>query len=155
MAASGSQDVQPVTFDDLTMVNQPLGGQYPSGVIDWGSNQWYLSAPWRAFTTNSVGFNGAGPTSAAFTFLSPRRLISVDAYNGGTTATTVTLSCAGQPTATTTLAAGQGATISTGWTSPCTTVTMGSTNGWDTNFDAFMLDGAAAPPADAAAPGSA
>jgi hypothetical protein len=104
-------------------------------VIDWGSKQWYLSGPYGRFTTNSVGFNGAGPTSAAFTFLSPRRLLQVDAYNGGSTATTVTLSCAGQPTKTQSVAAGQRATISTGWTGTCTTVTVGSTNGWDTNFD--------------------
>jgi hypothetical protein len=30
-------------------------------------------------------------------------------------------------------------TIVTGWTVPCTTVTLGSTNGWDTNFDDFVV----------------
>jgi hypothetical protein len=30
-------------------------------------------------------------------------------------------------------------TISTGWTGTCTSVTVGSTNGWDTNFDNFQL----------------
>jgi hypothetical protein len=33
------------------------------------------------------------------------------------------------------VAAGQVATVTTGWTGTCTTVTVGSSNGWDTNFD--------------------
>ena len=130
-----------VTFDDLSGQNRVLSGQYPTGVIDWGANAWYLSGPWGAFTTKSVGFNGAGPTSASFAFVTPRRLVSVRAYNGGSAATTVTLSCAGQPTVTTALAAGQVATISTGWTGTCTAVTVGSTNGWDTNFDDLVISG--------------
>ena len=36
-------------FDDLTNPNRVLSGQYPTGVADWGANQWYLSRPWRAF----------------------------------------------------------------------------------------------------------
>src|SRR6185503_18086529 len=42
---------QTVSFDGLSSPNRTLSGQYPSGVIDWGTGQWYLSAPWRRFTT--------------------------------------------------------------------------------------------------------
>jgi hypothetical protein len=30
-------------------------------------------------------------------------------------------------------------TISTGWTGTCTSVTIASTNGWDTNFDNLVI----------------
>jgi len=128
-----------VTFDDLTGVNAPLNGQYPTGVINWGTGIWLLSGPWGQFTTNSISFNGAGITSAAFSFLVTRQLIQLDAYNGGTVASTITLSCAGQPNKLATLAVGQMATIATGWTGACMTVTISSTNGWDTNFDNFVI----------------
>jgi hypothetical protein len=74
-------------------------------------------------------------TSAGFTFLAPRILLSIEAYNGGTTSTTVTISCAGNPTVSQVVAAGQVLTISTGWTTACSPVTIGSSNAWDTNFD--------------------
>jgi len=116
-----------------------LSGQYPVGLIDWGSSRWYLSGPWGAFTTNSIGFNGAGPTSASFTLLSPNRVVQIDAYNGGSGASTVTLSCAGQPTVSVSVAARQRVTIATGWSGTCSTVTVGSSNGWDTNFDNLVV----------------
>ncbi|HEY3061783.1 MAG TPA: hypothetical protein VGL99_22650 [Chloroflexota bacterium] len=129
-----------VTFDELASPNRVLSGEFPTGVIDWGSNSWYLSAPWRQFTTNSVGFNGAGPTAANLTFVTPRRLVRLDAYNGGSGASTISLSCDGQSTITFVLTAGQLQTLSTNWTNACQRVTIGSSNGWDTNFDTLVLD---------------
>jgi hypothetical protein len=123
------------TFDDRAGQNQALNGQYPAGVIDWGSNQWFHAAPWGQFTTKSVSFNAAARTSASFTFLTPRKLVSLRAYNGGGSPSTVTLSCAGQATKTVTVPAGQLVTIQTGWAGTCGTVTVGSSNGWDTNLD--------------------
>jgi hypothetical protein len=32
-------------------------------------------------------------------------------------------------------------TIQTNWTAPCATVTVSSTNGWDTNFDNLVVSG--------------
>jgi len=135
-AASGT-----VTFDNLSNLNRALSGQYPTGVIDWGSNAWYLSSPWRLFGTNSISFNGGGPTSASFTFVStPRRVVRVDAMNGDSGPSSVTLSCAGQRTAMFTVNAGQLVTLSTGWTGTCPTITVTSSNGWHTNFDNLVYD---------------
>jgi hypothetical protein len=136
---SGSGSSVTVTFDDLTNPNRTFGGQYPSGVIDWGSNAWYLSGPFGAFQTQSVGFNGAGPTSATLRILNGQRLVSVDAYNGGTGPTTLTIVCAGQPTLTVSLGAGQSTTLRPAWTAACANVTIGSSNGWNTNFDTVSL----------------
>jgi hypothetical protein len=134
--AAGSQTV---SFDTATGTNVALNGQYPTGLINWGTNTWLLSGPVRSFGTKSISFISAGPTSAPFTFVAPHRLVSLDAFNDGTTASTITLSCAGQTSRVVSLAAGQLTTITTGWTGNCTTVTIASTNGWYTNFDNLRI----------------
>ena len=128
-----------ITFDDLSNPNRPLNGQYPSGVADWGTNTWYLSGPFGAFRTNSVSLVASALTSGTVTFASPRRVVQVDTYNGGSNSSTVTLSCAGQPTVSITLATHAMVTIATGWSGGCSRVTIGSSNGWNTNFDNFVL----------------
>jgi hypothetical protein len=125
--------VRTLTFDDLANPNRPLTGEY--GGIDWGTDSWYLSAPWGLFTTNSISFPTVGPIAESFVFLAPHVVLSVDAYNGGESATTVSIGCAGNPTVNQSVAAAQIVTIATGWSMRCTTVTVGSSNGWDTNFD--------------------
>ncbi len=145
---------QTISFDDLANPNRVLSGQYPTGLIDWGSNVWYLSSPWGLFRTNSFSFNGAGRTSGQFTFLSPRRLVQLDAYNGGTSSSTVSVSCTGQPTRQLSVAARQLLTIATNWTSACSPVTLNSSNGWNTNFDTLLLDSGQPDFAFSASPGS-
>jgi hypothetical protein len=71
--------------------------------------------------------------------VSSSHLVSFQAYNGGTTSSTLTISCTGQTTVTATVAAGVVSTINTNWTTPCTTVTIKSSNGWDTNFDTMVV----------------
>ena len=125
-----------VTFDDISPANRVLTGQYPTGIINWGTGtSWYLSGPWGLFTTQSLSFNGGSQTSGSFTFVSNSGLASLQAYNGGSGSATVTISCTGQTTVTATVAAGTVATINTGWTTPCATVTLATSNGWNTNFD--------------------
>jgi hypothetical protein len=130
-----------VTFDSKAGQDQPLNGQYPVGVIDWGSGRWYHSGPWGAFTTKSVSFAGSGGTSASFTFVVPRRLLSVRLYNGGSSTATAAVKCSGETDAQITLTPGQTATLVTGWAGACSVVTFTSTNGWDTNFDDLIHDG--------------
>ena len=108
-------------------------------MIDWGTSSWYLSGPFGAFTNQSIGFNGPGLTSGSFNFITPKTLASIDAYNGGSAGSTITLSCAGQPDVPVSLNSHQLTTIQTGWTAPCASVTVGSTNGWDTNFKNLVL----------------
>lgn len=134
--------MQTVTFDDRTGQNQPLTGQYPAGVIDWGqSGVWYHAGPWRKLTSKNMSFSSGGTTSATFTLLGQRRLIQLQAFNGGATSSAVTLRCPGQPDRVQTLAADELATIATGWAANCTDVTIISANGWDTNFDNLLLTG--------------
>jgi hypothetical protein len=67
--------------------------------------------------------------------------VSLQAFNGGGEQATVTLSCAGQPTKTVTLAAWKVTSFESGWTGTCACVTVGSSNGWDTNFDNLVVAG--------------
>ena len=123
-----------IHFNDLPSTGGSLNGQYPTGVVDWGNNAWWRSGPWGQFTTNSVSFTSSG-VSASFRFITPRQLVSVKAFNGGATTSTVTLACAGNPATTTAVAPNQLVTITTAWSTTCSVVTVGSSNGWDTNFD--------------------
>jgi hypothetical protein len=131
---------QTITFDDRAGQNQPLDGAYPSGVIDWGTGQWFHASPWGQLTTKNLSFAGGSRTSATFTFITPRKLVSLRAYNGGGGTSTVTISCNGQ-TKTQVVNAGQVATITTGFANTCTSVTVSSSNRWNTNFDDLVIEG--------------
>jgi phosphodiesterase/alkaline phosphatase D-like protein len=131
---SAAPATQTVTFNDKAGQDQPLSGEYPTGVINWGPDGWYHSGPWGAFTTKSASFGGPGQTNATFTFVSPRKLVSVRVYNGGGSNTTVTFTC-GSQTKSQVVAPGANVVVTTGWANACTSVTFASTNGWDTNFD--------------------
>jgi hypothetical protein len=74
------------------------------------------------------------------TLIGSRVLTGVDAYNGATSPSTITIACAGQTTVTATVGARQIVTIPTGWTVACATITFTSTNGWNTNLDNFVLN---------------
>jgi phosphodiesterase/alkaline phosphatase D-like protein len=132
--------VQVLTFDEPPGEEQPFEGQYPTGVIDWGSGQWWHSAPWGGFATKSISFFGSGSSIATMTFINPIRVLRIDAYNAGDASTTVTVSCPTQATVQAAVPAGQVRTIATGWTQTCSSATLSSTNGWQTNFDNLEFD---------------
>ena len=96
-----------------------LPGSIANGVINWGSGDWYLSGPYDHFTSSSISFNGERPTSATFAFITPRTLVALDADNGGTTTSVITLDCTGNPSVRVKLPAWQVTTLATGWTTPC------------------------------------
>lgn len=129
-----------VDFNDFAGQWVNLNGQYPTGLINWGSNVWYLSGPFGQFSSKSISFNRPGITSGTFTFTTPRRLVSVRAYNGGSSSTTLTFGCSGNPTRTVSVGAFQLQTISFTWGANCDVVTFTSSNGWDTNLDDMLFD---------------
>ena len=148
---AGSAPSQTVTFDDRGGQNQPLHGQFPVSVVDWGSSQWYHFASWKRLTTKHFGFDQAGIKSGTFNFVGQRTVSRLDVYNGGTGDSTVTLTCPGQPVKSVTLAADHSTTITTGWTKACGSVTVTSSNGNQTRFDNLVhVD--ATPPASSCSP---
>ena len=129
-----------VSFEELANPNRALTGQYPAGVIDWGSGAWWLSGPYGAFDSRSISFNGAGPTSATFAFVAPHHLEQLDVYNGGKADSTISLACDGAPGSQSNVASGQLTTLPSGFASACSSVTISSSNGWDTNFKNLVID---------------
>lgn len=125
---------QTVTFNDLSS----LPAEYPAGVISWPAN-WFVSGPWGLLTTDNLSLT-RGIYTNTFTFINPKILVSIMAYNGATSASTVTLSCAGNPDVNTSVGAGQLVTIVTNWANTCTTVTVFSANHWNTNFDNLVIE---------------
>jgi hypothetical protein len=129
-----------VVFDDLAGRDRVLNGLDPAGLVDFGQAQWWLSARAGAMPTKHLSMNGpAGVTTATFAFPTPRRLVSLEAYNAGAP-TTVTLRCAGQPDVVTALDTGQLRVIRTDWGGACGAVTVVSGNGWDTDYDNLVIE---------------
>ena len=100
---------------------------------------WSLSSAWNQFPTNSISFNSSTAHTVSLTFLTPRQVIQIDADNGGTGPSTITLACPGQTTVSVVVPLHQLTTITTGWTGSCTSLTIGSSNTWDTNFDNLII----------------
>ena len=89
--------------------------------------------------------------TGTFTFVAPLRLLRFDAFNGGTSAASITVSCPAnpeQPVKQASVPAGHLTTIATGWSGTCSSVSLSSSNGWETNFDNLVLDA----PQDTTAP---
>jgi hypothetical protein len=137
---AGGSDVS-IAGDTLTSWNRVQAAQSPPLGEDAARRDTFqveLSAthlPAGYVPTNSVSFPSATNLTESFTFVTPRRLISLDAFNGGVTPTSITISCAGQAPKVVSLGAGQVTTIATGWSGNCSSVTITSTNGWNTNLD--------------------
>jgi phosphodiesterase/alkaline phosphatase D-like protein len=129
---------QTITFDDLPGENEDLTGTYPTGFIDWGTTGWRLSGPVGTHASKSVSVS-FGLTSASFAFVTPMRLLTVQAYNSESEPTTVTVSCPRQPTAQVVIPGETAVTIATGWTSSCSPVTFASSSPW-TVFDNLIVD---------------
>jgi hypothetical protein len=58
-----------------------LRGQYPSGEIDWGEENWMVYPPHNLMSTFSLGTAAPDATAAELRFLTPRSLIRLDVYN--------------------------------------------------------------------------
>ncbi len=118
---------------------EAISGEYPAGSgVNWGMNQWLFSGPWELMTTNSIYFT-SGATQRTVTFSTAKIPVSVTVYNGSdTTDSTVMLTCGGNPTVSRSIIHNAlPVTISTGWTTACSTLTLSASTGQDTNFDNF------------------
>jgi len=141
IGATGTPPPLTFTFDSLPhpTPDATLNGQFPSGMIDWGTGNWWLAAPWLDFTTRSVSFNGPSITQANVTFVTAVVPLELDVLNGTQTDSTFSLSCGSNPARTWTIGWGDIIHLTTGWTARCTTMTISSSNGWDTNFDNLKI----------------
>jgi hypothetical protein len=127
-----------VTFNDASGSQRVFNETY--GGIVWSGSQWWLSGPYFEFTTKSVSFNGGSQTSGTFAYVSPKRLISMQALSALGSSNIVTVACAGQPTRTFNVQFRVITTLTLDWSGPCSSVTITSGNGWWTNFDNLVYD---------------
>ena len=71
-----------VNFDNPHVgARVPLRGQYPSGVIDWGEDNWMVFPPHNLMSSFSLGTASTDATSAELHFPAPRTLLRLDVYN--------------------------------------------------------------------------
>ncbi|MFY0576483.1 DUF4082 domain-containing protein [Cystobacter fuscus] len=125
-----------VTFDTFDGENEVITGIH--GPFDFVSNEWYIAPPWGGFTTKSISFNGGGVNQGELYIYGERTVVGLDAFTWDAGAT-LTLSCFNQPTRTFTLTPGEVTHVVTNWQGTCSSVTLATSNGWDTNFDNIEL----------------
>jgi hypothetical protein len=141
--SGGSAPPLYVTFDAPHLqAGTHLEGQYPSGAIDWGSDQWRINVPEGAFGTFNLALIDPKSTSAQFRFYSPRIFVGVDVYNGGASEATLTIHSPEIRETSFTIKPGELRRIRTGWADPSTSVVFDFKNGEGLRFDniAYLLE---------------
>jgi hypothetical protein len=135
----GQSDIaQPsyITFDDPHLLaGTPLLGQYPSGVIDWGTGAWQIGTPFGKFATFTLQLADAKAEEADFRFYAPRIFVGIDAYNGGLTDATITIRSPEIRETSFTLKPGELRRLRTGWRDPSSRVFFTITKGEVLRFD--------------------
>ena len=125
-----------VTFDDPHLAGGTLlTGQYPSGIIDWGKNQWKINVPEGGFGTFNLALADATAKMAEFRFYWPRIFVGVDVYNGGGSDATVTVRCPEMREVAFTVKPGELRRLRTGWRDPSSSVVFELKNGEGLRFD--------------------
>ena len=132
----GATPPQYITFDDPHLpAGTLLKAQYPSGVIDWGSDQWRINAPDGKFGTFNLAPTGAQARTAEFRFYSPRIFVGVDVFNSGTFDATITIHSPGIPQIWFVLKPGELRRFRTGWRDTSSNVMFEWKNGEGLRFD--------------------
>jgi len=135
----GQSDIaQPryITFDDPHLLaGTMLQGQYPGGVIDWGTRTWQIGTPFGKFSTFTLQLANTKADRADFSFYAPRIFVGIDAYNGGDSDATVTISCPEIREVSFTLKPGELRRLRTAWHDPSSRVSFKITKGEVLRFD--------------------
>jgi|HubBroStandDraft_1064217.scaffolds.fasta_scaffold04316_4 hypothetical protein len=125
-----------VSFDDPHLAaGTVLRGQYPSGVVDWGEDNWRINVPEGRFGTFNLALADAKATTAQFRFYSPRIFVGVDVYNGATSDATVTIHSPEIREVSFTIKPGQLQRLRTEWRDVSSSVIFELKNGDGLRFD--------------------
>jgi hypothetical protein len=135
----GKSDQAPpsyITFDDPHLpAGTTLVGQYPSGVVDWGSSEWKIGTPYGKFGTFNLLLSDPNASRAEFRFYAPRIFAGIDVYNGGDRDSTVTFRSPGVREASFTIKPRELRRVRTGWLEAIPAVSLQLTNGQSLRFD--------------------
>jgi hypothetical protein len=132
----GNAPPQYITFDDPHLAaGTALAGEYPSGVIDWGTDAWRINVPEGGFGTFNLAPADAKAKTAEFRFHWPRIFVGVDVYNSGATDATVTIHSPEIREILFTIKPGQLQRLRTGWRDASSKVIFEFKNGDGLRFD--------------------
>lgn len=132
----GSAPPQYITFDDPHLpAGTVLKGEYPSGVIDWGTDVWRINVPEGPFGTFNLAVADAKANTAEFRFYWPRIFVGIDVYNGGAADATVTIHSPEIREISFTIKPGQLQRLRTGWRDASSKVILEFKNGDGLRFD--------------------
>jgi len=132
----GTSPAHTITFDDPHLAaGTALTGQYPSGAIEWGPNQWQINIPQGGFGTFNLVLADRKAASASFSFYWPRIFVGIDVYNNGPSEATVTIRCPELREVTFTIKPGDLRRLRTGWQDPASHVVFEFRNGEGLQFD--------------------
>jgi hypothetical protein len=132
----GDAAPQVITFDDPHVAaGTKLVGQYPSGVVDWGSGAWEIAPPGGKFGTFNLRLVDAAATQAEIKFYAPRVFAGIDIYNGGERDATVAVRAAETLAAPVTIKPGELRRVRTGWVEASSSVVFTVGNGEGLRFD--------------------
>ncbi|MGC2212890.1 MAG: hypothetical protein WA419_11965 [Silvibacterium sp.] len=132
-----------ITFDDPHLAaDTKLSGQYPSGAIDWGSEQWRINVPEGRFGTFNLALVNPEANSAQFRFYWPRIFMGLDVYNGGSSDATVTIHSPEIREISFTIKPGELRRLRTDWRDVSSSVVFDFKNGAGLRFDnlAYRLE---------------
>jgi hypothetical protein len=125
-----------LTFDSPHLpAGTALAGSYPSGVITWAAGEWKIGIPEGKFGTFNLLPAAQASTPLHFSFDSPRILVGIDVYNGGSVKTTVSIQSEDLPAVTTTLEPGELHRIRTAWNKTSSQITVEATSTDGIRFD--------------------
>lgn len=132
----GNSPPQSITFDDPHLpAGTVLQGEYPSGVIDWGTDAWRINVPEGAFGTFNLALTDAKAKQAEFRFYWPRIFVGIDVYNGGAVDATVTIHSPEIREISFTIKPGQLQRLRTGWRDASSSVILEFKNAEGLRFD--------------------
>jgi hypothetical protein len=125
-----------ITFDDPHLpAGTPLLGQYPSGVVDWGTGEWQIGTPLGKFGTFTLAVTDAKANQAEFGFYNPTIFVGMDVYNDSDSDATITLRSPEIRETTFTIKPKELRRLRTGWRDPSSRVLITMTNGAGLRFD--------------------
>jgi hypothetical protein len=132
----GHAPPQYVTFDDPHLpVGTVLQGQYPSGVLEWKSDQWQIAAPQGKFGTFHLALADPKAESAEFRFYAPRIFVGMDVYNGSASEAVLTIHTHNIREVSFVLKPGELRRLRTEWRDPSSEVIFDLKNGERLQFD--------------------
>jgi hypothetical protein len=125
-----------ITFDDPHLpAGTLLLGQYPSGVVDWGTGGWQIGTPFGKFATFTLALTDAKAQQAEFGFFVPTIFVGMDVYNDGESDATITFRSPEIREVTFTIKPKELRRVRTGWHDPSSQVSVAVVNGEGLRFD--------------------